>query len=253
MTPAVTLEVTGAFTFHAMRFHYGASAPVNANLLRGAFGSALKKISEPAYQRYFAPKAAGGPSGLADSPRPFVFRLREPGVIGLNVFAPEALDVLGSAVRRVDCVEITKVDPPQLVRVPLASSESAVRCVRVFFLTPTELKPSSEPHFGVLMARIRDRVHTLGELWGSAGLALDFKAFGGRAEIVKMTRCVWRHVDARRVSKNTGQRHSIGGFTGIAEYEGDIAEFLPYLEIARHIGVGRQTVWGKGEIAYETF
>ena len=33
----------------------------------------------------------------------------------------------------------------------------------------------------------------------------------------------------------------------------DVAEFLPYLEIARWTGVGRQTVWGKGEIAYETF
>jgi len=36
---------------------------------------------------------------------------------------------------------------------------------------------------------------------------------------------------------------------GIAEYEGDLAEFLPYLEAARWTGVGRQSVWGKGEIS----
>jgi hypothetical protein len=30
-----------------------------------------------------------------------------------------------------------------------------------------------------------------------------------------------------------------------------MAEFLPYLEAARWTGVGRQTVWGKGEIAVE--
>jgi hypothetical protein len=66
-----------------------------------------------------------------------------------------------------------------------------------------------------------------------------------------MTRCELQMVEAERVSKGTGQRHSIGGFTGLAEYEGPVAEFLPYLEAARWTGVGRQTVWGKGEIAAE--
>ena len=68
-----------------------------------------------------------------------------------------------------------------------------------------------------------------------------------------MTRCELVPVAAERTSRGTGQRHSLGGFTGVAEYQGDLAKFLPYLEIARWTGVGRQTVWGKGEIAYETF
>ena len=42
--------------------------------------------------------------------------------------------------------------------------------------------------------------------------------------------------------------HSIGGFVGEAEYEGDLAEFVPYLRVAKWTGVGRQTVWGKGEV-----
>ena len=67
-----------------------------------------------------------------------------------------------------------------------------------------------------------------------------------------MTRCEIQHVDAERTSRATGQTHSLSGFTGSAEYEGEIAEFIPYLEIARWTGVGRQTVWGKGEIAWET-
>ena len=54
------------------------------------------------------------------------------------------------------------------------------------------------------------------------------------------------------MSRATGQRHALGGFTGFAEYAGELAEFVPYLEIGRWTGVGRQTVWGKGEIAYET-
>jgi hypothetical protein len=55
-------------------------------------------------------------------------------------------------------------------------------------------------------------------------------------------------MDIERRSSRTGQVHPIGGFVGEAEYEGDLAEFVPYLHAARWTGVGRQTVWGKGEI-----
>lgn len=37
----------------------------------------------------------------------------------------------------------------------------------------------------------------------------------------------------------------------MAEYEGDLAEFIPYIDAARWTGVGRQSVWGKGEIAFQ--
>ena len=40
----------------------------------------------------------------------------------------------------------------------------------------------------------------------------------------------------------------MGGFNGFAEYEGQLAEFLPWLRAARWVGVGRQTVWGKGDM-----
>ncbi|MCU1257176.1 MAG: hypothetical protein JWO80_61, partial [Bryobacterales bacterium] len=46
---------------------------------------------------------------------------------------------------------------------------------------------------------------------------------------------------------------SIGGFLGTAEYEGELAEFLPYLQAAKWTGVGRQSVWGKGEISVESW
>ena len=48
----------------------------------------LKKIDEDSYLRFFAPRAAAGlgPSGLADPPRPFVFRMRGPLEVGMNLF-----------------------------------------------------------------------------------------------------------------------------------------------------------------------
>jgi len=35
---------------------------------------------------------------------------------------------------------------------------------------------------------------------------------------------------------------------GEAEYEGNLAEFVAYLCLGKWIGVGRHTVWGKGEM-----
>ena len=124
--------------------------------------------------------------------------------------------------------------------------------VTVRFETPTELKAGGatveQPEFGVLAARIRDRISTLRALYDDGPLTLDFRQFGERAARIRMTRCDIQHVEAYRRSGRTGQIHSLGGFTGEAEYEGDLAEFVPYLRAAQWTGVGRQTAWGKGEL-----
>jgi len=124
--------------------------------------------------------------------------------------------------------------------------------VRVEFLTPTELKSKDQiaerPEFSILYGRIRDRLSTLSALYGSGPLPIDFMETGDRAARICLAQCEIRTVSAERRSGRTGQTHPIGGFIGSAEYEGELAEFLPYLEAARWTGVGRQTVWGKGEI-----
>jgi len=73
-----------------------------ANVLRGAFGSVLKRLDADAYTQFFTPSAqsfprvalpgkspngwpSSLPSGLNDLPRPFVFRLRA-AEIGINLF-----------------------------------------------------------------------------------------------------------------------------------------------------------------------
>lgn len=241
------------FDLYPLRFRVTPrrTAPLTPNLLRGAFGSALKQFSEDDYQRFFAPSAPpGGPSGLASPPRPFVFRLRNDRTIGINVFTP-GTELFIRAMERIDAFQIESVEGTDLLRLPLAGDSHAVNRLRIQFLTPTEVKGADRPEFGTVLARIRDRISTLRQLYGPGPLDIDFRAFGERAARATMTRCDLTHVAADRTSRATGQRHSLGGFTGSAEYEGDLAEFIPLLEIARWTGVGRQTVWGKGEIAYE--
>jgi hypothetical protein len=246
----------------------------------------------------FEPSALdGGPSGLANWPRPFVFRatrldgrtlkagtpfsfdlnlfdMRRPAVAYLVLsFAQMAREGLGPGRGRADLTGVWRLgeqgDPvarvfdgerfvfeesPEPLEIRLAAEEPVAR-VKVRFLTPTELKSAQEvsslPEFKILAGRIRDRLSTLRACYDDGPLDLDFRAFGERAARVRMTRCEIDRVEVERRSSRTGQSHSIGGFVGEAEYVGELGEFMPYLKAARWVGVGRQTVWGKGEIAVE--
>lgn len=259
------------------------------NILRGAFGNSFRSVVCPAdcpgvrqcpaqqscdYARIFEPGGDAGPSGLRDRPRPFVFRAayldgktvpsgerfwfdvnlfetRNPPLEPFALaFARMAKEGLGPLRGRADLVSVEQ----RPISIPL---EPALACthLRVEFVTPTELKSGdrlvTRPEFDVLFARARDRVSTLRALYGSGPLAIDFQAMGERAAAIRMTRCELSRVEADRRSSRTGQVHGIGGFVGQADYEGDLAEFLPYLEVARWTGIGRQCVWGKGELRLE--
>ncbi|HLH15751.1 MAG TPA: CRISPR system precrRNA processing endoribonuclease RAMP protein Cas6, partial [Bryobacteraceae bacterium] len=210
---------------------------------------------------------------LADPPRPFVFRARrldgvtaQPGDafhFDLHVFTPDpqAHQAIAHAFEQAARSGFgpgrgrAAMHAPAAERIAIeldAAPASAAR-LRIDFLSPTELKQEGRiverPEFATLFARVRDRIATLSALYGGASLPIDFAAIGARAAAVLMTACELRHAAIERRSSRTGQTHPLGGFTGWAEYEDVPGEFLPYLEAARWTGVGRQAVWGKGEIA----
>ncbi|HYL74628.1 MAG TPA: CRISPR system precrRNA processing endoribonuclease RAMP protein Cas6 [Bryobacteraceae bacterium] len=289
-----------------VRFEFTAKDPIHfapgtaGNILRGAFGMALRSFASPGdYARIFEP-AGAGPSGLADHPRPFVFRVshldgkqirageqfrfdvnlfetsptcdsslptrdsslptrdsslpsrdREGAVpIFTRTFETLAAAGLGRTRAR---AELTKTTAAPAISIPFDAPVSNVTRIRVEFKTPTELKSEGrlidKPSLAILFARIRDRISTLRALYGPGPLEIDFRAIGERASQIRLTRCDIHHVDTERRSTRTGQTHGIGGFVGVAEYEGELGEFLPYLEAARYTGVGRHCVWGNGELS----
>jgi len=262
---------------YPLRFHFTALDAIRfprgrpGNILRGGLGTALRRVAgEAEYARLFAPASASGPSGLADPPRPFVLRarhlddrtfapgeafefqvnlfdLRENAVAAFTrAFAELARLGMGPGRGR---AALARVDVPgEPVRLALDPPGEAVRRIRGDFLTPTELKPAGPPGFGVLFARVRDRISTLRALYGPGPAAIDFQAAGERAAAVSLVRCEIQTVAAERRSSRTGEVHPMGGFTGTAEYEGDLSEFVPWIEAAAFTGVGRHTVWGNGEI-----
>jgi len=261
------------------------------NAIRGALGLALRKAGDPAvYARLFEP-VGKSPSGLADRPRPFVLRAAHlngltvpPGDefhFDINVFdvREPSLDIFRTAFRAMGAnglgagrgqAELERVEQLDLEDraaiaedapgapsvVTLDACDTPVERVGVRFLTPTELKAGGEvaarPEFPILFSRVRDRLSTLRALYGAGPLEIDFRAMGERAGLVRMARCDLEWDRTERKSGRTGQVHSIGGFTGVAVYAGRLAEFLPWLRAARWVGVGRQTVWGKGEVTVVT-
>jgi len=164
------------------------------------------------------------------------------------------IEQLGLADEERRCAWDAAMSAPKLEpsSVALSPDGSPATVARVRFVTPTELKfqhaCAARPDFAVLFARIRDRISALCTFYGPGPLEIDFRAMAERASCIQMTRCDLRDEHAERRSSRTGQVHSLGGFTGEAEYQGGLEEFLPYLRAARWTGVGRQTVWGKGEI-----
>ena len=271
------------FAFYPLQFRFLAKERVRfptglaANTLRGAFGCTFRRLaSAQDYARIFEPRAHNGegPSGLADWPRPFVFRAADldgrvvsPGEefhFGLNVFDVRnpaldlyvetfremALEGIGIGRGRAELLDAAGRSPTFLSLLPPLES---VASIRVQFVTPTELKSGDglveSPEFAALFARARDRVSMLGALYGEGPLPVDFAELGRLATHVRMTHCEIHAANATRRSTRTGQVHSLSGFVGEAAYEGELAPFVPYLRAAAITGVGRQTTWGKGEIA----
>jgi len=126
------------------------------------------------------------------------------------------------------------------------------RPVTLRFVTPTELKGSGAilrgAPFGVVLARARDRIAALHQLYGDGPLDLDFRGMNQRAAEIETVSSSLRWESHQRRSSRTHQTHALGGFVGEASYAGDLAEFLPFLHAAYWTGIGRQTVWGKGAV-----
>jgi hypothetical protein len=195
-----------------------------------------------------------------------VFEMRYPALpYFVQTFEEAAREGFGTGRGRVGLEAVCRLDSngepaaiahrdaiPEPIVICLCPDAVPVRRARIRFVTPTELKSSqaltATPEFATLFGRARDRVSTLRALYGEGPLPIDFKHMGERARGVRMTRCDLRQVDVNRRSSRTAQTHSIGGFVGEAEYAGELAEFIPLLRAARWTGVGRHTVWGKGEL-----
>jgi hypothetical protein len=262
------------FIVRSLRFRFVAQDPLffpahkPGNILRGAFGLILRDVAGPRdYARLFEPEPlTNGPSGLANLPRPFVFRAAhldgrhinsgEHFDFGVNLFTKDpwpvphfeaafrqlAIHGLGPGRGKATLISLGQ----ETLELPLTPTPAET--VTVEFVTPTDLKGADTPHFPILMARLRDRIANLSAHYGNGPLDIDFRGLAAQTGAIALVTADLHKVDAQRTSSRTGQTHPLSGFVGSATYSGNLTPFMPYLEIGQHTGVGRQTVWGKGEL-----
>lgn len=145
----------------------------------------------------------------------------------------------------------TAANLPPIRSESLAPLPDSVK-LTVHFLTPAHLvfeEHAVEPEqfeFHHLLKRLRDRINALATFYCGGPLPLDFAGIGQRAEAVRTTRRALRWEARARTSSRTGQRHDIGGFIGECQFEGELNEFLPLLQLGQYTHVGKHAAWGNG-------
>jgi hypothetical protein len=125
-----------------------------------------------------------------------------------------------------------------------------VQRVSLEFLTPTMLKADGlvirKPTFSTIIKRLRDRINALAYFYCGQGLDIDFKMLGESADGIDIARDSTRWIDSARFSRRRGVSHDLSGFVGEISFEGDLAQFMPYLKLGEYVHVGKNAVFGNG-------
>ncbi|MDO8724304.1 MAG: CRISPR system precrRNA processing endoribonuclease RAMP protein Cas6 [Syntrophales bacterium] len=118
------------------------------------------------------------------------------------------------------------------------------------FLTPLRLKfdnhLQAQLPFHLLVRAALRRISSLFAYYGAGEPALDYRGMVKRAEAITVERADLRWYDWERYSNRQDQAMLMGGMAGSITYRGAIGEYLPLLELARELHIGKQTSFGLG-------
>ena len=130
--------------------------------------------------------------------------------------------------------------------------QQPVKEMRITLQTPLRLKQDNtlqrDLPFHVLIRAALRRISSLETAYGQGEPPLDYRGLAHRAEQVETTSSTIRWQELLRFSNRQQQKVSLGGLTGAAEYRGDLNEFMPLLEYASRVNLGKQTVFGLGQM-----
>jgi len=127
--------------------------------------------------------------------------------------------------------------------------------LRVDLITPLRLKfmnhlQASLPFHILIRAALR-RVSSMFATHGQGEPQLDYPGLVAQAGGVNVVANDTRWLDWERYSSRQKTRMLLGGIVGRVEYEGVSGEFLPILEVARTLHIGKQTTFGLGLMDFE--
>jgi len=127
--------------------------------------------------------------------------------------------------------------------------------VRVTLETPLRLKFenrfTAELPFHVFVWAMLRRVSSLFNTYGGGEPELDYTGLVKEAQEVRSIESTLRWFDWERYSNRQREKMFMGGLVGHIIYEGDLAKYLPLMEICSKVHVGKQTTFGMGKIAWK--
>ncbi|HLE85371.1 MAG TPA: CRISPR system precrRNA processing endoribonuclease RAMP protein Cas6 [Thermoanaerobaculia bacterium] len=121
------------------------------------------------------------------------------------------------------------------------------------FTTPTRIQKQGElqdrPAFRPLAFAMLRRALELAHCHvPGAEVSWDFNGYLRQADAVRVTRTTLHWHDWTRYSNRQKAQHSMGGFVGEIDLEGDLAPFLPLLHAAETLHVGKGATFGLGKV-----
>ena len=127
--------------------------------------------------------------------------------------------------------------------------------ISITLLTPLRVKYenhlTAELPFHVLLRSALRRISTLYRTYNGAEPPLDYRGLVRRASEVQIKSSDLKWYDWRRYSRRQEQAMLMGGLIGSVSYEGELSEFIPYLKFCEAVHLGKQTVFGLGQIKME--
>jgi len=122
-------------------------------------------------------------------------------------------------------------------------------------LTPLRLKFDNQLQarlpFHLLIRAVLRRVSSLFAAFADGEPQLDYRGLVARAQAVEVVASKLNWCDWQRYSNRQEQTMLMGGMNGEITYRGNIGEYLPLLELARELHLGKQSSFGLGQIDFE--
>ncbi len=129
--------------------------------------------------------------------------------------------------------------------------DEAGSSLTLHFHTPTRLKYQGRyvedtPAFHVVFRTLLRRISSFSYFYAGQKWDIDYRGWIERAQEVEVADAEVSWQDWERYSTRQRRRMNLGGIVGTVTYSGDLAPFLPVIQLGELIHVGKGTTFGNG-------
>jgi hypothetical protein len=173
---------------------------------------------------------------------------------GLGRFVLESVDSSNTPMFDHQSGQLRKDAPVHELVLP-PTSERQSQFLRCTLHTPLRLKQGNTLHldlpFHVLIRACLRRIAALETAYGQGEPALDYQGLVRRAEQVITDHSTLHWQELLRFSNRQNKKVSLSGLMGSVQYRGDLDDFFPLLAYASQVNLGKQTVFGLGNVTID--